>query len=224
MKTNGSASGRRGWRQSSPNRSIAGSYLLKRLIPAAMDYHSLLNPIFLADDMSTSVLGSRPVWLVRDGRLPLERFFAENPSPSGLHTHLLIHESLHQTIPKSWRHLSGSYSIVSEARGARGTWLILGDVDDRSIARLSMKSGESTITGAWGQGCAQRIGGVPPLPNRCELMELQDIAALEGPRRLQGTGPQSEIHLRRQLCAAFLSFVGNVGSSSSSAASSRGAH
>src|SRR3954470_10839273 len=65
--------------------SSAGSAadLVQYLHPFGSPYHSALNPVFLAECENLRQLDYAPVWLARDGLLPLLWFFSRFPVPQG---------------------------------------------------------------------------------------------------------------------------------------------
>lgn len=81
--------------------------------PHTNDYSSSLNPVFLAEIPNLETLGRRPVWLVRDGWVPLLWFFRNYPKPENLKTKIFVHEDLLSVVPSAWAKHFGSYRLVS---------------------------------------------------------------------------------------------------------------
>jgi hypothetical protein len=79
--------------------------------PAANEYYSPLNPIFLSQRLRQ--FHRRPHWLIRDGAKPLSEFFRRNPKPLGLQTRLYIEDSLVKAAPEAWHSHLGTYRMVS---------------------------------------------------------------------------------------------------------------
>ncbi len=102
---------------------------LNAIWPSAISYDSPLCPIFLAEVSKIQVLAKRPIWLIRDGLVPLSWFFEMHPKPPvGLKTRLFIAEKLSGYVPTAWRKLFGTYRLVSRTpskriRGAKKLFL-----------------------------------------------------------------------------------------------------
>jgi hypothetical protein len=81
------------------------------LWPAALDYHSPLNPVFLAGCTDLGSLFDHPSWFVRDGLIPLLWFFKTHPNPGGFQGRLWVAEEFAKWVPLAWRSVTGSYRI-----------------------------------------------------------------------------------------------------------------
>ncbi|MGZ3709201.1 MAG: hypothetical protein ACXWPM_10685, partial [Bdellovibrionota bacterium] len=86
---------------------------LRGLYPTTLPYYSTLNPVFLAGCATTRPLLRADQWLVRDGALPLQDFFARNPSPGGFEGQLLVHEAIAGVVPRPWLRSVALYRVVS---------------------------------------------------------------------------------------------------------------
>jgi hypothetical protein len=86
------------------------------LWPMAEPYYAPVPGVFLMQVSSFDLLNAKPVWLVRDGLLPLLWFFRLHPNPEGLNSKLLIEESLLPFVPSQWSRSVGSYKLVSTAK------------------------------------------------------------------------------------------------------------
>ncbi len=86
-------------------KSDAASQKLNDLLrPATGGYFSELNPIFLTQVSDVTLLKVAPIWLARDGLVPLLMFFARHPRPpERWKGRLLIHFSLEGCVPSAWR-------------------------------------------------------------------------------------------------------------------------
>src|SRR5581483_8710087 len=68
-----------------------------------------LNPVFLAECESLLQLKFAPVWLARDGLVPLTWFFSRFPEPCGFKGTIHVHEDFAPIIPKAWAKRVGTY-------------------------------------------------------------------------------------------------------------------
>lgn len=81
--------------------------------PAPLDYFSPLNPAFLYDCINPNYMNRRPLWLIRDGLIPLLWFFKTNPEPKEFKSRILVREDLAPFVPTAWRKQTGSYRLAS---------------------------------------------------------------------------------------------------------------
>jgi|GEM_PF-1125605 len=82
------------------------------LWPISVDYYSQLNPIFLHHMDDIELFKYAPVWLIRDGLVPLIWFFKKNPSPPRWWvSQMLVKPSLASFVPDEWRRFFGTYRI-----------------------------------------------------------------------------------------------------------------
>jgi hypothetical protein len=81
--------------------------------PCTTEYGSSLNSVFLSEIPNLEVFNKRPVWLVRDGLVPLLWFFRNYPKPGAIKSRLLIHEELVSVVPTAWIKHVGSYLTVT---------------------------------------------------------------------------------------------------------------
>ncbi|MEQ1877999.1 MAG: hypothetical protein ABL958_15255 [Bdellovibrionia bacterium] len=101
--------------------------------PAATEYYSPLNPIFLSEKFYPAQLNERTIWLARDGLVPLLWFFKRNPKPPFLKCTILVHEDFAPYVPNAWRPTIGTYRIQAEVPAKRveaKTLLVMGSVAD----------------------------------------------------------------------------------------------
>lgn len=84
-----------------------------RLWPVTRDYYAPVDLIFLSQAYNPLRMNQRPVWLARDGLVPLLWFFKMNPDPGPFMQQLLVHESLGAYVPPAWRSVTGTYRIVN---------------------------------------------------------------------------------------------------------------
>jgi hypothetical protein len=112
------------------------------LWPAGMAYASSLNPIFACELKSLEELEERPLWLLRDGLVPLRWFFKLHPSPPRLRPNqrILVDESLADFVPEAWRDCTGSYRLASTRPIlTRGPVLLAGLAKDSYIPHKSLE-------------------------------------------------------------------------------------
>lgn len=76
-------------------------------------YYSSLNPIFLAQAASLAELNTLQKWIIRDGTIPLRRFFKRYPTPTGLRSVIFIEASLAKIIPEAWNRNIGTFTVCS---------------------------------------------------------------------------------------------------------------
>jgi hypothetical protein len=81
------------------------------LLPMTLNYISPLNPVFLTATFHENTFNKRPVWMARDGLLPLLWFYNFHPTPGAFKGRILVHESFVPYVPNEWRSQTGSYSI-----------------------------------------------------------------------------------------------------------------
>jgi len=86
---------------------------LDRLLwPVSIHYESPIDPIFLHQIQDIDTFSLSPVWLIRDGLVPLAWFFYHHPKPPHRwSSQLLVHSSLAYVVPPSWRKFVGIYRI-----------------------------------------------------------------------------------------------------------------
>jgi hypothetical protein len=120
-KNNGSALfGLEGWldaaqfsneqqrRGSTPERS----QFLHAVWPMCEEHFSPIRQTFLMNHLDLTSLDESPLWLIRDGLVPI-LWFRIFPSPQKLKTRLLVHADLTSAVPEAWRGSVGTYKIVS---------------------------------------------------------------------------------------------------------------
>lgn len=83
------------------------------LWPIGQEYYSPLNPIFLTSNYPIDVLNEHPMWMARDGLVPLLWFFQMNPKPGRFKQKILIHETFSPFVPEAWRNNMGTYRVDS---------------------------------------------------------------------------------------------------------------
>lgn len=124
--TNGSPVGMMDWflahselRRTNRNalRSPEAQNYLNFLWPVALDYYSPLNPIFLNECMNLEAFNSWPIWMARDGLVPLLWFFKVHPTPGKFQQKILVQEDLAAFIPDDWRDHMGTYRMVTTIKG-----------------------------------------------------------------------------------------------------------
>jgi len=98
-----------------PNSPEIKSYM-DFLWPLAESYYAPVPGVFLIQVLSLELLNSKPVWMVRDGLLPLLWFFRRFPKPINLSSKLLIPENLLPFIPDPWTPFVGSYLVKSTTK------------------------------------------------------------------------------------------------------------
>ena len=87
--------------------------------PAANEYFSVLNPIFLVQCLRLDLLNVRPRWLIRDGSTPLAQFFHRNLTLSCFAVTQSVYQ--HQQLIQRWvgerslRHVLVQRSIAVSA-------------------------------------------------------------------------------------------------------------
>ncbi|HEX4922772.1 MAG TPA: hypothetical protein VFV50_01755, partial [Bdellovibrionales bacterium] len=91
----------------------AGDNVCTRLWPVTRDYYSPVELIFLCQSYDPLRMNQRPLWLARDGLVPLLWFFKMNPEPGLFQQQLLVHESLQSFVPPAWREVTGTYKVVN---------------------------------------------------------------------------------------------------------------
>ncbi|MFI5360466.1 MAG: hypothetical protein ACHQ49_00740 [Elusimicrobiota bacterium] len=93
------------------------------------NYYSPIPLTFLRQCLRLEALDKAPLWLVRDGLVPILWFFRTFPRPGKLKTRLLIHADFARAVPAAWLSRVGSYEIVSLAAnrpaGGRGRRFIV---------------------------------------------------------------------------------------------------
>jgi hypothetical protein len=88
------------------------------LWPVCDSYFSPLNPIFLSEVADVKAMNEFPVWMARDGLVPLLWFFKKNPAPGKLKSRLLIHRDFSEYVPPAWRSTIGTYRIEATPEGS----------------------------------------------------------------------------------------------------------
>jgi hypothetical protein len=83
------------------------------LWPMCENYTSPIRDTFLLQHLAVESLNASPLWLVRDGLVPLLWFFRSFPRPDGLKTRLLVHADFAPAVPPAWRSHVGTYEVVS---------------------------------------------------------------------------------------------------------------
>ncbi len=86
--------------------------LLGHFWPATQEYFNPLNAVFSAQVLSLTTLRSRPIWLFRDGLIPLMWFFKTIPSPKGLQSKMILPIKFANVVPQAWQQNVKYYEIV----------------------------------------------------------------------------------------------------------------
>lgn len=109
-----------------------------RLWLATREYYSPIDLIFLCQSFNPLRMNHRPLWLARDGLVPLLWFFKQNPEPREFMQHLLVHEDFAQFVPPNWRPVTGTYRVENTARalGAEPQRLLLTSVVSSAFCSL----------------------------------------------------------------------------------------
>lgn len=85
--------------------------LFNLIWPVALDYYSPISPAFFCDCVNPNYMNSQPVWLIRDGLVPLLWFFRTYPEPGHFKSRLLVQADLAPFVPTAWRKLTGTYRL-----------------------------------------------------------------------------------------------------------------
>lgn len=109
--------------------------LLFLMSPHGETFHTGLSSFFLFESKSLKHLSYFKNILVRDGLLPLLKFFFEQPRPAAFGQNLLIHEDLSHIVPKQWSQQVYFYrysDLKSEDKAPPKSVIALGILDETS--------------------------------------------------------------------------------------------
>jgi hypothetical protein len=113
-----------------------------QLDPLLRDYINPLNGFFVSSVQNMKELEQRPLWLARDGVIPLLFFFNKFKHPKNLKSKILIREDLLTCVPVNWRAHIGSFNIVSVEKKEPKSIFIYGM---NSEALVSVESSDEAL-------------------------------------------------------------------------------
>jgi hypothetical protein len=152
-------------------RSPEAQNYLNFLWPVALDYFSPLNPIFLNESLSLEAFNSWPIWMARDGLVPLLWFFKVHPTPGKFQQKILVHEELAPFVPDAWRSHMGSYRIVSTIQAPlpkNRKFLLTGLLMDTYVTLEALEKQLQEAVAAAGEGTFAKSEIIAFLPPRID--------------------------------------------------------
>ena len=79
---------------------------------SASHHECSLNPVFLVQIPTIEAFNRRPIWLLRDGLLPIFHFFRQFPQPGPINSEILVDSSLASLVPAAWSSQVRLYRVI----------------------------------------------------------------------------------------------------------------
>ncbi len=86
----------------------------KSFWPFMEAYYSPLQPVFSFELARAARLQRQPLWMLRDGTIPLSWFFESLGPQAPAQSRLLVHEALGNLVPPPWRKRTKFYDVYAE--------------------------------------------------------------------------------------------------------------
>lgn len=132
--------------------------------PFLNPYFSPLNPIYTPVFQKICSQGLRPlnerqmpVWMLRDGAVPLSWFFAQN-EPDLLQGQILVHADLKDLVPETWAGKVASYRHRSKSTGDIEKLLVIGPISETVISLQELDEALEKLGESLGK---KRIASMP---------------------------------------------------------------
>jgi hypothetical protein len=144
---------------------------LNAVWPMSENYYSPIRATSLLHHVAFASLNESPLWLIRDGLVPLLWFFRAFPTPRRIKTRLLVHADFAWAVPAAWRDRAGTYEIVSLPtstleRQRNKRFILAGPFAEAVCSIKSLEASLSKLKAAVGAAALRRAELAAFLPAR----------------------------------------------------------